>query len=314
VTYLFGEEGIGKSTWWVYVVALLTKAGHTVVIIITEDGWEDTVRPRMEAAGVDLDKVVMLNVAEEPDDFEVGIPGPGWLAEQKLPPVALVVIDGLADATAHVNGGLPKATEWRPVITAWKRYAARHHTAVLALGHTNRDTLNGTRGAVGLSGQIRQVVRLNLMALRTDDGQLAIGVEKSNICRTDQPVDLFEITEATSDGITVNICKPCGIGDGTAKQMFETLAARSHVAEDDAEVELLDGCVADLVDLLGARQGNDSWALSTEITDLLAKGKGTSGTRWTQGQINRARTSAVKGRHIETDHPKIPGPWFWRKA
>ncbi|MBP2455190.1 hypothetical protein JOF57_005103 [Mycolicibacterium lutetiense] len=312
VTYLFGEEGIGKSTWWVYVVAKRTRAGEYVVVIITEDGWEDTARPRMEAAGVDLTKVIMLNVAEDADEFEMGIPGPAWLTEQELPPVSLVVIDGLADATAYVNGSLPKATEWRPVITGWKRYAARHHAAVLALGHTNRDTLNGTRGAVGLSGQIRQVVRLNLMALRTEDDRLAIGVEKSNICRTDQPVDLFEITEATSAGISVNICRPCGLGDATAKELFQVLAAQPHVTEGEAERERLDGCLADLIDLLKGRQGNDRWAPTTEITDLLAKGKGTSATRWSQSQIDRARTRAIKENHIETDHPKVPGPHYWR--
>jgi len=312
VTYLFGEEGIGKSTWWVHVVAERTRAGEYVIVIITEDGWEDTVRPRMEAAGVDLTKVVMLNVADDADDFEMGIPGPRYLTEIDLPKVSLVVIDGLADATAAVNGGLPKATEWRPVITAWKRYAARQHAAVLALGHTNRDTLNGTRGAVGLSGQIRQVVRLNLMALRTEDDRLAIGVEKSNICRTDQPVDLFEITEATSAGITVNICRPVGVGDSTAKELFGVLAAQSHVAEGEAERERLDGCLADLVDLLHGRHGNDGWVPTPEVTDLLAKGKGTSGTRWSQSQIDRARTRAIKDNHIETDHPKVPGPHFWR--
>jgi hypothetical protein len=311
-TYLFGEEGIGKSTWWVHVVAELTQNGHTVIVVLTEDGWEDTARPRMEAAGVDLDNVLMLNAAEDADDFEMGIPGPKWMETQQLPEVALVVIDGLADATAAVNGSLPKATEWRPVINAWKRYAKKTNAAVLALGHTNRDTLNGTRGAVGLSGQIRQVVRLNLLAQRTEDGQLAIGVEKSNICRSDQPVELFEIVESTVNGITVTTATPAGNGDQTPQQMFAELAAKAHTPDDAAESERLDGCLADLVDLLKGHQGNNGWMRATDCSDLLAKGKGTSGTRWSQSQIDRARTRAVKEGHMETNRPKNPGPWFWR--
>src|SRR5690625_4000769 len=151
VTYLYGEEGIGKSTYWVHLVAYLTRLGYIVVIIITEDGWEDTSRPRLEAANANLDNILIFNVAEDDDDFEMGIPGPNFLLEQQLPPVALTVIDGLADATTVINGALPKSVEWRPVLNAWKRFAKKTNSAVVALGHTNRDTLNGTRGAVGLS-------------------------------------------------------------------------------------------------------------------------------------------------------------------
>src|SRR5699024_7049070 len=128
---LFGEEGIGKSTWWVYVVADLTRRGHTVIIIITEDGGEDTVRPRLEAARANLRNILMFNVAEDVDDFEMSIPGPRFLMEQQLPPVDLTIIDGLADATAAINGVLPKAVEWRPVLNARKRYAKHSHSSVL---------------------------------------------------------------------------------------------------------------------------------------------------------------------------------------
>ncbi|MGC5245397.1 AAA family ATPase [Gordonia sp. DT219] len=313
VTYLFGNEGIGKSTWWVHEAAKITAQRQFVVLIITEDGWEDSVRPRAEAAGVDLDFVLVLNVAEDDDDFEMGIPGPGWLIGQELPDVALVVIDGLADATAVVNGGLPKATEWRPVITAWKRYARRRGAAVLALGHTNRDTLNGTRGAVGLSGQIRQTVRLNLLAQRDEDGRLAIGVEKSNICRDDLPADLYEITETAIGGIATTVATPVGIAEQSAKEMFSTLAALPQVAEDEATIERLDGCIADLVLIVESECDGDGWIETTHAQELLQKGKGKSTAKWSPDQIARARTRAIKEKFIEADHPKVPGPWFWRR-
>ena len=315
MTYLFGEEGIGKSTWWVWIIAPLTRAGLYVVLVVTEDGWADTVRPRLESAGCDLNYVLLINVAEDDDDFEMGVPGPGYLTSLVgLPDIALVVIDGLADATAQHNGGLPKATEWRPHINAWKRYARKTNAAVLALGHTNRDTQSGTRGAVGLSGQIRQTVRLNLLAQRTEDGQLAIGVEKSNICRADSPVDLFEIVETTTPaGLSITMAKSAGVGEQSAQQMFSTLAARSHIAEDEAEVERLDGCIADLVEVVERECDGTGWIESTHATDILAKGKGVSNTRWTPAQIGRARTDAIKQHYIVADHPKVPGPWFWRR-
>ena len=165
----------------------------------------------------------MLNASDDPDDFEPGIPGPHRLLVEELPPVSLVVVDGLADAAIATRGQLPKHGEWREVINAWKKYARSSRAAVLALGHTNRDTLNGTRGAVGLSGQIRQTVRLNLLAMRDHDGRLAIGAEKSNICRTDDPVDLFDVVEdETTEGITVTIARPAGIGEHDAKHCSPT--------------------------------------------------------------------------------------------
>lgn len=313
VTYFYGEEGIGKSTWWGYVIAKLTQDGHLVIIICTEDGWDDTIRPRLELAGVVLSKVLILNDSEDPDDLEPGIPGPNRLIAEELPDVALVVIDGLADAATAHHGQLPKHGEWREVLNAWKRYARKRNTAVLALGHTNRDTLNGTRGAVGLSGQIRQAVRLNLLAMRDQDGRLAIGVEKSNICRTDEPVDLFDIVEAdTDDGITVTIAKPAGIGEYDAKQLFSILAAQGNVADDEASVERLDGCIADLVALAEEQCAGDGWIWASEAQELLQKGKGASKVRWTPSQVDRARTEAVKAKYIEKDQPTIPGPWRWR--
>lgn len=315
VTYLYGEEGIGKSTWWVYEVAKLTQDGHYVIVIFTEDGWEDTLRPRMEAAGVDLTKVLLFNVSDEPDDFDPGIPGPKYLLHENLPDISLVIVDGLADAaTAGNAGSIPKATEWRPVINDWKRYARRHNLAVLALGHTNRDTLNGTRGAVGLSGQIRQAVRHNMLAQRDEDGHLAIGTEKSNIARNDKPVDLFDVVEVeTPQGLSITIAKPVGIGERDAKTLFSIMAAQSHVADDEAAAERLDGCIADLVMLVKEQHEDDGWIWAHTAQDMLQKGQGNSKTRWSPAQVDRARTDAVKRKHIETDRPVNPGPWRWRQ-
>ncbi len=314
-TYLFGEEGIGKSTWWVYIVAQLTQRGENVVLLITEDGWRDGVRPRLEAARVDLDRVYMLDVAEDAGDFEMGLPGPQYLTDDtELPDIALVVIDGLADAATEHSGKLPKPNEWRPIINRWKRYARTRNAAVLALGHTNRDTLNGTRGAVGLSGQIRQTIRHNLLAQQDEDGRLAIGVEKSNLGRTDGPVELFEVTEAeTPGGVKTTVVMSVGFGDQSAQGMFSTIAAKPKTAEDEAEGEQLDGCVGDLVEIVERESNTDGWITRESAAKLLETGKGESRTRWSASQINRARTKAIKEKWIETKQPSIPGPHYWRR-
>ena len=71
VSVLVGAEGIGKSLWWVLVVAHVTTGTANpalglpardpsyVLLALTEDTWAD-VRARLIAAGADLARVLVL--------------------------------------------------------------------------------------------------------------------------------------------------------------------------------------------------------------------------------------------------------------
>jgi RecA-family ATPase len=59
VNLLVGDEGIGKSLWTIRAMSAIstgkpwgpfTIADHAaeVILIATEDGWSDTIRPRLE--------------------------------------------------------------------------------------------------------------------------------------------------------------------------------------------------------------------------------------------------------------------------
>ena len=66
VTLLVGDEGIGKSLLWVWVAAAVTtgkalpefgipaREPSLVIVVVTEDDWQDTVLPRLEVAGADM--------------------------------------------------------------------------------------------------------------------------------------------------------------------------------------------------------------------------------------------------------------------
>ena len=78
-----GAEGIGESLWSIRAVASIT-TGHPwgpfsspsdpadAILIATEDGWEDTIRPRLEVASADLHRIRVLCV----DDDGTGTPFP----------------------------------------------------------------------------------------------------------------------------------------------------------------------------------------------------------------------------------------------
>jgi RecA-family ATPase len=66
VNLLVGDEGIGKSLWTIRAIASITTGKPwgpftiasepaDVILIATEDGWADTIRPRLEVAEADLD-------------------------------------------------------------------------------------------------------------------------------------------------------------------------------------------------------------------------------------------------------------------
>ncbi len=113
VNLLVGAEGIGKSLWAIRAAASITTgtpwgpftAGGgpaDAILIATEDGWEDTVRPRLEVAGADLDRLHVLCVDEDgtgtptfPEDMPV-------LQDNRVIP-SLVVVDAWIDTVA---GGL----------------------------------------------------------------------------------------------------------------------------------------------------------------------------------------------------------------
>ena len=191
VNLLVGAEGIGKSLWAIRAVASITtgtpwgpftigNGPADAVLIATEDGWEDTMRPRLEVAGADLDHLHVLCADEDgtgtptfPQDMPV-------LQKNEVAP-SLVVVDAWIDT---VEGGLPvKDTQKaRQAVAPWKEYAAKTGAAILLVTHSNRQESQDIRNTYGLSGGLRQVARSTMYALEDPDTKaLIVGPDKSNL-------------------------------------------------------------------------------------------------------------------------------------
>ncbi|HUB55689.1 MAG TPA: AAA family ATPase [Mycobacterium sp.] len=269
VNLLVGAEGIGKSLWSIRAIASVTTGipwgpftmeddPADAILIATEDGWEDTIRPRLEVAGADLDRLHVL-CAEEDGTGTPTFPGDMPVLQDNGIAPSLVVVDAWIDTVA---GGLQvkDAQKAREAVAPWKKYAATTGAAVLLVTHTNRQESQDIRNTYGLSGALRQVARSSMYALEDPDTKaLLVGPDKNNLGAKGvahrfikTPVNHFEPT-AGNDG-TVALLESMGDDDRSIQDVLAAQVSASRpVAKTEEidlwlQVELCDGpvLVADL--------------------------------------------------------------------
>lgn len=309
VCYMLGPEGIGKSLWTIWLVAVLTtgkpfpgfgipaRVPLVVVLVLTEDDWSTVARPRLEVAGADLDFVRVI-CAERDGSGAPSFPRDMDIVEQACDGAALVVVDAWAD-TLPGSLSVKDPQHARRALHPWKELATRTGVSVLLTGHTNREKGANVRNAYGMSGEIRKKARMTILAQPDpdEDGVLVIGPEKSNLTAPVpasrfriESVPMFDPTDA-SDG-TVPRLVWIGDAEQSAREFYvETAAAESGDGADDRN-EVDDW----LREFLG--QGSQK---ATEVYSA-ADANGFS-----KDQIKRAKRRVG----AKAERPMNPGPWFW---
>jgi hypothetical protein len=222
---LDGNPGMGKSLIAVDLIARLTRGGTmpdgsalpgpvTCIIFSTEDDAEDTIRPRAEAAGADLERLVIPRfvgrVPRLPDD----LPAIEQLIRDSE--AGLLVLDPfMAFLPPRVAANLDQCV--RQALTPLAELAARTRCAVLALRHLTkarreRALLRG-EGSMAICG----VARTHLFAAPHPDDPASgvLAAVKSNIgqipsaqayrvCATDggpATIQWTGLVELTADGL-----------------------------------------------------------------------------------------------------------------
>jgi hypothetical protein len=157
VTVTAGDPGLGKSQTLASVAAIVTTGGQWPVtrercvagdalFLTAEDDVADTLRPRLEAAGANLERVhvidgVIAGYAADgtQQDRMFSLEKDLRALEQKLVElrdVAVVVIDPissyLGSADSHRN------SEIRGLLAPLVQIAARHNVAIIAITHLNK--------------------------------------------------------------------------------------------------------------------------------------------------------------------------------
>lgn len=144
LTIIQGDPGEGKTTAVLQIAALLTKGEKlpeddqerepvNVIYQTAEDGLADTVKPRLEAAGADCSKVLVI------DESEQGLSMSDLRIEEAIKQTGakLVILDPIQ---AYLGSGVDmhRANEIRPVMKHLGDIAEKYNCAIILIGHMNK--------------------------------------------------------------------------------------------------------------------------------------------------------------------------------
>lgn len=268
VSLLVGDEGIGKSLFWVWLSAAITTGRElpefgvpsrepgTVLLVLTEDEWATTVRPRLEVAGADLRMVSVICTEDDGSGSPVFPRDLHLVAEAQAD---LVIVDAFLD-TVPAGAKIAEPHQARLALHPWKEVATTTGSAVLLLTHTNRMDSKNPRDRYGITSELRKKARATLFAQEDEEGRLNIGPEKSNLSRL-LPASIFSIE-------AVQVFTPTDDSDGTVPRLAyvgesektsrQQLVANYEAAHDDDQGNDRSEAEAWLEDYLTANPGVES--------------------------------------------------------
>lgn len=305
VTLLIGDEGIGKSLLWVWIIAAVTngtalpdfgipaRKPQVVFIVVTEDDWRTTVLPRLIVAKVDIDMVRVICTDEDGSGAPIFPRDLQLITDSGETPGAVIVDAWLDTVPAGLSVRDPQQA--RQALHPFKDLATRTGCAVLLLCHTNRVASANPRDRYGATGELRKKARMTLFAQQDEDGQLVVGPEKMNTAAA-IPASTFAVT-------AVRHFDPTDDHDGTVPLLTylgeSDLTARDHIADAYAARDIGTD-TTDVVAWLAAElAAGPRWATDVQTAAEVA--------RHSDAKLRRAKRTL----HVKSRRDGTTGPWFW---
>ena len=258
LTILDGDPGLGKSTLAYDLAARLTSGRALptgepserggVIILSTEDGLGDTIRPRLETAGADLTRC--LAIQSLPDASESNLDKTSErvpIIPDDLPLLGegarrvearLLVIDPLmAHLGAKTNAY--KDADVRRALAPLTRFAEEHALAVVVIRHLNKmsggSPLYRGGGSIGLIGAARSGLLVGRDPM--DESRLVLASVKSNLAR--KPDSLaFRVVSSPADADVPVVVWEGACDLGAADLLGSPSNGRERSATEEAEAWL----------------------------------------------------------------------------
>jgi AAA domain len=287
MTSIFGGfPGVGKSTILYDLAARTSREGKVVLIVTAEDHLAAVVRPRLEAAGADLELVRIVTVPITlPDDVAVL----GSLVRDY--DAALLVLDPLV---AFIGDGVNTHRDHhvRRVLAPLADLAEETGVALVVVIHTNKgrenEPLMRISGSVGFTGAARTVL------LAADDpkeeARRIFAVVKSNLAEFPPPLAYRVVGVQLEGGISTSRIE--WLGQAPEIDVRELLVSRDpdeRNAREDAIEFLVEAGVQEI---------------AQPVADLM---RAATAMKIGEKTLQRARRALGIPAWLEY----VGGPWWW---
>lgn len=171
LTVIQGDPGEGKSTFVLNMIALLTQGlsmpdGYTpkkpavAIYQCAEDGVADTIKPRLEQAGADCNKVAYII----DDDIALTLED-GRIETAIVETGAKVLVIDPIQAFIPPDSDMQSATKMRSVLRKLASTAEKHQCAVVLVGHMNKGSgaksLYRGLGSIDIAAIARSVLMIS---------------------------------------------------------------------------------------------------------------------------------------------------------
>ena len=254
LTIVQGDPGEGKTTMVLNIAAMLSKGEGleenmkvlepmNIIYQTAEDGLADTVKPRLEAAGADCERVLVIDES----DKSLSMSDERLEEAIKQTGARLLILDPIQ---AYLGGGVDmnRANEARDMTKKLGALAEKYKCAIVLIGHMNKAA--GNKAAYRGMGSIDffAVARSVLLVGRVE-GQpdiRAVVQIKNNLAAFGHP-KAFQLSEAgfrwlgdyeiTADEVLGGIA-PKGNKLEQAKQLLWELAETSNMVSSTEIMEL----------------------------------------------------------------------------
>ncbi|MCC7086567.1 MAG: AAA family ATPase [Pirellulales bacterium] len=313
VTMIAGDPGLGKSFLSLDIAARVSTgaswpdsdecAPHGGVVVLTcEDGLADTIRPRLDAAGADVRRIIALQGVAATDDegsYQRGVDLSRDLSTVEAaidfaPDCRLLIVDPfpafLGKTDSHKNA------EVRSVIAPLAELAERRQFAVLGITHlskSERQAIYRCMGSLAFAAAARAVWAVTKDARDEEKRRRLFLPIKNNLGNDLSGLSFTLATKYGDGGVPCVAWSAEPVDDVTADESLTSpTKPRGRPAEGrDSAVWFLQQALAN-----GPRPAND------------IKDEATNGHLISARSLDRAK--AVLG--VECYRERIPGPWVWR--